>query len=83
MGTYKDMAEEFCELEGLGHSPGDAWKMMELSRLDRIADALEGIKSSLPEISVSLDSLEKDLNGCLSRSGKGQFLRITGNISTC
>ena len=33
MGTYKDMAEEFCELEGLGHSSGDAWKMMELSRL--------------------------------------------------
>ena len=34
MDTYKDMAEEFCELEGLGHSPGDSWKMMELSRLD-------------------------------------------------
>lgn len=82
MDTYKDMAEEFCELEGLGHSPGDAWKMMELSRLDRIADALEGIKSGLSEISVSLDSLEKDLDGCISISGKGRFLCITGNIST-
>ena len=48
----------------------------------RVADALEGIKSSLSEISVSLDGLGKDLDGCISVSGKGRFLCITGNIST-
>lgn len=50
--------------------------------LERIADELEGINSSLSEIAVSLDSLEKNIVGCVSVNGNNRFLCITGNIST-
>ena len=53
--------------------------------LTRIAEALEwveGINSNLSEIAVSLDSLDKSIDGCISVNGKNQFLCITGNVST-
>lgn len=57
--------------------------------LTRLVEALEGINenldvinSSLSEMSVSLDSLEKNLNRCISVNGNSRFLCITGNIST-
>ena len=55
---------------------------MKLQRLDRIAEALEGIDSNLAEIAVSLNSLDENINSCISANGKNQFLCITGNIST-
>ena len=58
-------------------------------QLARIADALEGINSnldcissSLSEISISLDSLDKTLYGCTSTYGNNHFLCVTGNIAT-
>lgn len=50
--------------------------------LTRLVDALEGINSNLSEIAVSLDSLDKSIDGCISVNGKNQFLCITGNVST-
>ena len=50
--------------------------------LTRLVVALESINNNLSEIVVSLDSLEKDLEGCISVNGKSQFLCITGNVST-
>ena len=57
--------------------------------LIRIAEALEGIKdelgsinSSLADSSVSLNSLEKDIEGCISVSGKSQYLCIAGDVNT-
>ncbi len=81
MSKYTDIVKEFCELSGNDFS-GDAWKMMQLSRLDRIADALEGINSSLSEISVSLDSIDRNLGSCISANGNNCFLCITGNVYT-
>ncbi len=49
--------------------------------LTRITDALESISNSLSEISVSLDSLEKTLTGCICTYGNNNFLCITGNVS--
>lgn len=49
--------------------------------LTRLVDALEGINSNLSEIAVSLDSLDKSIDGCISVNGKNQFLCITGNVS--
>ena len=55
---------------------------MRLERLDRIAEALEGINSNLAEIAESLNGLDENINGCISVNGKNQFLCITGNIGT-
>ena len=81
MSKYTDIVKEFCELSGNDFS-GDAWKMMQLSRLDRIADALEGINSSLSEISVSLDSIDRNLESRISANGNNCFLCIAGNVYT-
>lgn len=57
--------------------------------LTRLVKALEGVNEnldvinhSLSEISVSLDSLENNLNGCISHVGNNSFLCVTGNVST-
>lgn len=50
--------------------------------LTRMVDALEGINNNLSEIALSLDGLQKDLDGCISVSGKNQYLCITGNVTT-
>lgn len=50
--------------------------------LTRLVDALEGINSNLSDIAVSLDSMEKNLDGCVSVNGNNRFLCITGNVST-
>ena len=51
-------------------------------QLARIADALESISSSLSDISISLDSLDKTLSGCVCTNGRNNFMCITGNVST-
>ena len=51
-------------------------------RFDRIAEALEGINNNLSEIVLSLDGLDKNLDGCISRTERGNLLCITGDITT-
>lgn len=48
----------------------------------RLVDALESINNNLSEIAVSLDSLDKTLEGCVAVNGNNRFLCITGNIMT-
>lgn len=57
--------------------------------LTRLVDALENINenldvinSALSDVSVSLNSMEKNLDGCISVNGNNRFLCITGNVST-
>lgn len=52
--------------------------------LTRLVDALEGINSNLSEIAVSLDSLDKNIDGCISvsQNGRSRHLCITGDVST-
>ena len=50
--------------------------------LEHIADALEGINGSLSEISLSLESLDKNFESCITRIGRNNLLCVTGNITT-
>lgn len=50
--------------------------------LIRLVEALESINNNLSEISVSLDSAEKNLDGCIAVNGNNHFLCVTGNVST-
>ena len=57
--------------------------------LTRMVDALESINenldvinSSLSDASVTLNSIDKNLEGCISVNGQSRFLCITGNVST-
>lgn len=49
--------------------------------ITRIADALEGINSSLSEVAASLDKLEGCINSCISVGQAGHRLAVTGDIS--
>lgn len=51
-------------------------------QLERIADALEEISTELSEMNLRIDSIDRELNKCISRTNSGNFLCITGNIST-
>lgn len=50
--------------------------------LTRLVVALESINSNLSDIALSLERLDRNLDGCISVNGKNQFLCITGNVST-
>ena len=50
--------------------------------MEDINENLDVINSSLADMSVSLDSLEKNIVGCISVNGNNRFLCITGNVST-
>lgn len=52
--------------------------------LIRLVDTLESINSNLSEIAVSLDSLDKNLEGCIScsRDGRSKYICITGDVYT-
>ena len=45
---------------------------------------VEAIDSSLSEIAVSLDSLDKNIDGCISvsQNGKSRYLCISGDVYT-
>ena len=76
-------SKEYSELAGTQLGNTDyAWNLMKLAKLDRIADALEGINSSLSEISVSLDSIDRNLESRISANGNNCFLCIAGNVYT-
>lgn len=78
--VYERLGNEFIDAPGINEET--RFEFMKLERLERIAEALEGINSSLAEIAASLNSLDENINGCISANGKNQFLCITGNIST-
>ena len=52
--------------------------------LTRLVDVLERINNNLSEIAVSLDSLDKNIDGCISvsQNGKSRYLCISGDIYT-
>jgi uncharacterized protein YukE len=52
--------------------------------LTRLVEALESINNNLSEIAVSLDSLDKNIDGCIScsNSGRSRHLCITGDVTT-
>ena len=50
-------------------------------QLERIADALEGINSSLADVAEMLESIDQKISGCISHSSDGDYLCITGNVS--
>lgn len=52
--------------------------------LTRLVDALESINNNLSEIAVSLDSLDKNIDGCISvsQNGKSRYLCISGDVYT-
>lgn len=78
--VYERLGNEFIDAPGINEET--RLEFMKLERLDRIAEALEGIDSNLAEIAESLNGLDENINGCISANGKNQFLCITGNIST-
>lgn len=51
--------------------------------LIRLVEALESIDNNLSDIAVSLDSLDKNIDGCIScsRDGRSKHICITGDIS--
>lgn len=51
-------------------------------QLKRIADALEGMYNRLEEISGSLNVIVENMKACTSVTGHGNFLCVTGNISS-
>ena len=78
--SYAKVLEEYCEIAGEYEDDINALKMMEISRLDRIAGALEGINDSLEKISNSVELLEK-LSDCVSEREYGGFFSVSGSIT--
>ena len=78
--SYANVLEEYCEIAGDYEDGINALKMMEISRLNRIADALEGINDSLEKISNSVELLEK-LSDCVSENQYGGFFSVSGNVT--
>lgn len=52
--------------------------------LTRLVEVLEGINNNLSEIAVSLDSLDKNIEGCISvsQNGRSRYLCISGEVYT-
>lgn len=62
---FEDLVNEY--LNTPSSCDGSGLKFMQLKRLDRIADALEGIDSSLKEMSGSLE----ELTDCIGTHRRG------------
>lgn len=83
MNKYTDLIKEYSELAGTQLGNTDyAWNLMKLARLDRIADALEGINDNLSCINNNLESMEKNLDNCIAPYERQSFLCVTGNVTT-
>lgn len=79
---YEKMAAELLQNNSTGYDPEQTIKLLMLDRLDRIASALEGIEAGLQEMNTSLEGIEQNLDGCISRGVRGNFLCITGDVRT-
>lgn len=86
MSIYDDLIEEFTETPG---EDSEAIEFMKIKRLDRIADALEGIEIRLDALEKLQDTAEQ-LRECIGYErparyappgAKGfNFLRIGGSV---
>ena len=76
------IGEEIGKLNNAGFSTIESIEVLKLMELRIISNCLESVNSNLSEIAVSLESLEKDIDGCISVSGKSQYLCITGDVTT-
>lgn len=78
---YKKIAAELLQ-NGADYDPDQTIKLMMLDRLDRIASALEGIEAGQQDVNASLENMDQNLEGCISRGVRGNFLCIAGDIRT-
>lgn len=86
MNVYDDLIEEFTETPG---EDLEAINLMKIKRLDRIADALEGIETRLDALEELQDTAEQ-LRECIGYKGPARyappgakgfnFLRIGGSV---
>lgn len=86
MNVYDDLIEEFTETPG---EDSEAIEFMKIKRLDRIADALEGIETRLDALEELQDTAEQ-LRECIGYEGPARyappgakgfnFLRIGGSV---
>lgn len=86
MNVYDDLIEEFTETPG---EDLEAINLMKIKRLDRIADALEGIETRLDALEELQDTAEQ-LRECIGYEGPARyappgakgfnFLRIGGSV---
>lgn len=82
---YLKYFEELCEIGGNYTEEVSPLEIMQISRLDRIAEALEGINQELSCIAGHLEYLcDKDhpLDECISKTRAGSFLCVTGHVTT-
>ena len=73
---------ENAEVEFEGVTDRAIVGLMICKRLDRIASALEGMEAGQQDVNASLDNMDQNLESCISRGVRGDFLCITGNIRT-
>ena len=73
---------ENAEVEFKGVTDKAIVGLMICKRLDRIASALEGIEAGQQDVNASLENMDQNLEGCISRGVRGSFLCITGDIRT-
>lgn len=86
MNVYDDLIEEFTETPG---EDSEAIEFMKIKRLDRIADALEGIETRLDALEELQDTAEQ-LREYIGYEGPARyappgakgfnFLRIGGSV---
>ena len=69
MNVYDDLIEEFTETPG---EDSEAIEFMKIKRLDRIADALEGIETRLDALEELQDTAEQ-LRECIGYEGPARY----------
>lgn len=74
--SFKQIFEE----DGIKYS--DVLTVMQCKRLDRIADALEGINSNLGEMRVTLEILQRYVDGFTTVDEKGMRIGVSGDVNT-
>ena len=80
---YEKMAAELLRNDSTGYDPEQTIKLMMLDRLDRIAEALEGIDSSLRDMQINLEALDENISDCIYRDAGGAgFAYVRGEIVT-
>ena len=79
---YEKMAAELLQ-NGADYDPEQTIKLMMLDKLDRIAEALEGIDSSLRDMQINLEALDENISDCIYRDAEGAgFAYVRGEIAT-
>lgn len=80
---YEKMAAELLQNNSTGYDPEQTIKLMMLDKLDRIAEALEGIDSSLRDMQINLEALDENISDCIYRDAEGAgFAYVRGEIVT-